>query len=68
MTVVASDYVIIAGTPQPRDASCLPYYAWRTQITTGGDCRTAEQNRIGATTQQTRIQWKLGVMHILRCD
>ena len=31
---------------------------WRTQNTTSGDCRTAEQNRIPAVTQWTRIQWK----------
>ena len=34
---------------------------WRTQTATGGDCQMAEQNRIGAATQRTRIQWKLGV-------
>ena len=26
---------------------------WRTQTATGGDCRKAEQNRIGAATQRT---------------
>lgn len=34
---------------------------WRTKNATGGGCRTAEQNRIGAVTQRTRLQWKLGV-------
>ena len=32
-----------------------------TQNATGGDCQTAEQNWIGAVTQRTLIQWKLGV-------
>ena len=33
MTAVASDHVIIMGTPRPRDASCLPY------------CTMADSNR-----------------------
>ena len=47
-------------------ASCLPYCAvvdsnrnrWGLP---GGGRRTAEQNQIGAATQRTCIQWKLGV-------
>ena len=47
-------------TSTHHEASCLPYCAWLTQTATGGDCQKAEQNRIGATTQRTPIQWKLG--------
>ena len=60
--MVVNDHVIIAGTPLPREPAVYPTAPQRTQTASGGDCRTAEQNRIGAAMQRSRIQWKLGVI------
>ena len=60
ITVVMSDYVIIAGTPQ----SCVGNTTAPrlTQSVGSVGCQTAVQNRIGVLTQRTRTWWNLWVI------
>ena len=68
ITAVASDYVIIAETPRPRDASCLLYRGWLKTQPVGGGYQTADG---GAKLDQScnaedSIQWKFGVSNITK--
>ena len=49
-TAVVNDYVIIAGTPLPREPAVYRTAPWWTQ-TTGGECRTADR---GAKPDRSR--------------
>ena len=57
-----SDYVIIAGTPLPREPAVYHTAPWRTQTATSGDCRREDgrakpdQSRNAADTYPVEIE------------
>ena len=72
MTAVMNDFVIIAGTPLPRESAVYRTAPWRTQTATGGYGRTVDgrakpdKSRNTADTYPVEIRGKSHPMHFLQ--